>query len=204
MPGRSLMSSVRVERQGWGGEYEPLDHPAGVVALLCGGNGSAVHVRERCAVLHESGFSTLWLDAARPPGLEAMAARLIGALEWLREASGGAPLGVFGCGPGAAAVLHAAACRPGAVAALVVHGELPEAVVRELPRVQAATLLLVGDADAAVLQAHRRLLPMLGGARRLEVVPGAAACGGDAAANHAVAHLAAHWFAQQLPRRSLH
>lgn len=204
MPARSLLSSVRVERQEWGGEYEPLDHPAGVVALLCGGSGSADHVRERCAVLHESGFSTLWLDAARPPGLQEMTSRLISALEWLREASGGLPLGMFGCGQGAAAALHAAACRPGAATALVVQGELPEPVIHELPRVQAATLLVVGDADAALLQGQRRLLPMLGGARRLEVVPGAAVCGGDAAADHAVAHLAAHWFAQQLPRRSLH
>ncbi len=204
MPRRSTLSSVRVDRQGWGGAYERLDRPAGVVALLPGPACEAAYTRALCAALHERGLSTLCLDALSAADPQLAEARLMPALDWLQQASGGTPLGVFAGGRGMAAALRAAAARPAHVAALVLHGALPAALLDALPQVQAATLLLVGDAGPGVLQAQRRALPMLGGARRREVVPGADADGADAAANQAVADLAAHWFAQQLPIRRLH
>ena len=80
----------------------------------------------------------------------------------------------------------------------------PDALLDELPRVRAATLLVVGDDDAALLLAQRRALPLLGGARRLEIVPRAGAARADRVATQAVGHLATQWFAQQLPLRHLH
>lgn len=201
---RPTMSSVRVNRQGWDADYERVDPSSGAVVVLADLLGAATYARELCAVLHERGLSTLRIDAAGASGLQPATTRLIGALEWLHDDRGGVSPGLFGCGRGAVVALHAAARRPGCVAALVVQGGVPDRMIAQLPRVQAATLLVIGDADAGLAQAQRRVLPLFGGARRLEVVPGAGACGGSGAANQAVAHLAAEWFAHQLPSRPLH
>lgn len=201
---RPPVSSVRVDRQGWGAEFEPVEPSRGAVALLAGRADEAACLREVRSVLHEHGLSTLWVDPGRSPGLEPTVSRLLDALEWLQHDRGGVPAGVFACGQGALAALHAAALRPARAAALVVQGVEPERVIAQLPQVLAATLMVVGDADPGLVKAHRRLLPLLGGARRLEVVPGAGVCGGSGAASQAVAHLAAEWFAHQLRCRPLH
>lgn len=199
---RSTMSSVRVGRQGWGGAYERIDPQRGVVAVLPCTGREATCAGALCAALHRHELSTLCLEAGNEAEFSAQS--LQSALEWLHQVSGGAPLGVFGGGLGVAAALEAAAARPARAAAMVLHGTLPDALLDSLPRVLAATLLVVGDGDATQLQAHRRALPMLGGARRLEVVPGAGTDAADAAASQAVADLAAQWFAQQLSPRRLH
>jgi pimeloyl-ACP methyl ester carboxylesterase len=199
------VQSVRVERPGWIGEYERPARAVGAVALLPAGGAEGLQRAEIRSVLHELRLSTLGVhapDGAVPDGL-ALAHGLVDALEWLRENGAVAPVGVFGHGPGAGAALRVAGLRPARTAALVVLGVRPELVAADLPRVQAATLFIVEGGDAALLQAHRRLLPLLGGARRLEVVPGAGPSGGNAAARQAVAHLAAHWFAQRLPAQRL-
>lgn len=200
MPRHSTLSSVRVGRQGWGGAYERLDRQRGVVAVLPCTGREATCAGALCAALHRHEFSTLCLESGPGAGLTAQALR--DALEWLHQVSGGTALGLFGGGRGVTAALEAAAARPTRAAALVLYGALPEELLDALPRVQAATLLVVGGGDAAQLQAYRRALPLLGGARRLEVVPGAGTDAVGTAASQAVADLAAQWFAQHLsPRR---
>ncbi len=194
----------RIGSYGWQAEYERLARPAGAVALLLTSPCDPAASRWLCAALHERGFSTLRIEAGRSAELAALTPRLVEALEWLRVSGPGAPLGVFGGGAGACAALNAAALRPELVEALVAQGGCPESVLARFPHVRAATLLVVGDGDEALLRSHRRALPLLAGARRLEVVPGADACRGGEATAQAVAHLAADWFAQRLPARPLH
>jgi pimeloyl-ACP methyl ester carboxylesterase len=201
---RRCIEARRIGSPGWCGEYERLERPAGAVALLPSPPCGAAACRSMCSVLHDHGFSTLCIEPGRAAGLDELTPRLVEALEWLRVSGPGAPLGVFGGGIGACAALRAAALRPDLVEALVAQGACPEPVLAEFPRVRAATLLVIGDGDEVLLRSHRRALPRLAGARRLEVVPGADAGCGDEAAAQAVAHLAAHWFALRLPQRPLH
>lgn len=198
------IDASRIGSHGWRGEYERLARPAGVVALLPSLPCDAVGACTLRAVLHERGFSTLCIESGVAADLQTLTPRLVDALEWLRDSGPAAPIGVFGCGIGACAALRAAALRPALVAAVVAQGACPEFVRDDLPGVRAATLLVVGRDDDALLLSHRHALPLLGGARRLEVVPGAGVCRCDPAATQAVAHLAAHWFGQQLLLRPLH
>jgi pimeloyl-ACP methyl ester carboxylesterase len=198
------IDALHIGSPGWQGEYERLAQPAGVVALLPSVACDSTAAKSLCLALHERGFSTLCVECGVAADLESLTPRLIEALEWLRDHGPGAPVGVYGCGIGACAALSAAALRPSLVGALVAQGACPDFVLEELPRVRAPTLLVVGQDDAELLRAHRRALPLLGGARRLEIVPGAGACRADGAAAQAVAHLAAHWFAHRLPMRPLH
>jgi hypothetical protein len=64
--------------------------------------------------------------------------------------------------------------------------------------VQAATLLIVGDDDAPLLQANRAALRVLTCAKRLEVVPGAGLWFDELGARETVAHLAGAWFMRHL------
>ena len=207
---RRLISSVRgidascIGTQRWQGEYERLADAAGVVALIASAASDAAQARALCDLLHAGGFSTLSVEAGAPAGLDALVPRLVEALDWLRDSGACASVGVFGRGVAGNAALRAAALRPALVAALVAQDASPDALLDELPRVRAATLLVVGDDDAALLLAQRRALPLLGGARRLEIVPRASAARADRVATQAVGHRATQWFAQQLPLRHLH
>lgn len=178
---RRLISSVRgidascIGTQRWQGEYERLADAAGVVALIASAASDAAQARALCDLLHARGFSTLSVEAGAPAALDALVPRLVEALDWLRDSGACASVGVFGRGVAGNAALRAAALRPALVAALVAQDASPDALLDELPRVRAATLLVVGDDDAALLLAQRRALPLLGGARRLEIVPRASA-----------------------------
>jgi dienelactone hydrolase len=203
-PDRRRVEARRIGSPGWHGDYERLERPAGAVALLPSPPYDAAACRSMCAALHARGFSTLCIEPGRATALDELTPRLVEALEWLRVSGPGAPMGVFGVGIGACAALRAAALRPDLVEALVAQGGCPESVLAAFPRVRAATLLVIGDGDEALLRSHRLALPRLAGARRLEVVPGVDASCCDEAAMQAVAHLAAHWFALRLPQRPLH
>ncbi|MBS0442817.1 MAG: hypothetical protein JSR38_12740 [Proteobacteria bacterium] len=202
------IASSSIGTQRWQGEYERLADAAGVVALIASAASDAAQARALCDLLHAGGFSTLCVEAAvptsAPGGLDTLAPRLVEALEWLRDSGAGAAVGLFGRGLAGSAALRAAALRPALVAALVAQDASPDALLEDLPRVRAATLLVVGDDDAALLLAQRRALPLLGGARRLEIVPGSGPGRADPVATQAVGHLATQWFAQQLPLRHLH
>ena len=201
------VEAVRIGREGWRGDYRRVARALGVVALAAPGQGWPASPPGLCGVLHDHGFSTLCIDLDLPAGMPDLAAvtqRLLEALDWLRDTGTGMPVGLFGHGLGATAALQAAATKPSRASALVVRTASPEALGPRLAQLQAATLLIVGDDDAAMLRAHRQAMRLLGGAKRLEVVPGAGLHGADTAALDTVAHLAADWFARHLPAARLH
>lgn len=202
-PAPHRVETPRIGRRGWRAEYGCMAHASGAVALLRASIDDATSAKPLCDALHACGCSTLCIDTDPADDLATLTEGLGEALEWLRSAGQGVPRGLFGAGEGAAAALNLAARRPelaGAVVALAVGAALARL---PLERVCAATLLVVGRDDPALLDAHRLALPRLGGARRLEIVPGAGDRG-DALAAQAVADLAAQWFAQRLPLRALH
>jgi dienelactone hydrolase len=164
------------------------------------------------SVLQEAGLATLLLDLLTPAeeavdrvtaglrfDIPLLAERLAVATDWARRSELGAlPLGYFGSSTGAAAALLADARRPGIVAAIVSRGGRPDLVGRDLPRVQAATLLLVGGLDHQVLELNRLALAALRAPAELRVVPGATHLFEEPGALEAVAADAAEWFRQRL------
>lgn len=106
-------------------------------------------------------------------------------------------------GPGlhrlvANAALQAVAQRPGIAAAVVTRSASPALIGAHLAHVQAATLLIVGDDDAPLLQSHRAALRELTCAKRLEVVPGAGLRGSTSSVRAKPWHLAGAWFMRHL------
>jgi dienelactone hydrolase len=159
--------------------------------------------------LHEIGIGTLLFDLltedeaadrANVFDITLLARRLRMAAEWVgrQKLAATLPLGFFGASTGAAAALVAAAQSPHSVRAIVSRGGRPDMAGRALPKVKAATLLIVGGNDPEVLALNRRALAELTCENALKVVPGATHLFEEAGALDEVVALAGAWFSAHL------
>jgi dienelactone hydrolase len=207
------------ERRVWipvdGGELGgSLVLPAGATAVVLfahGAGSSRFSPRNRyvAEVLQRAGLATLLFDLLMESeaadrnnvfDIGLLASRLIQVTSWLLEnpQTGGLQVGYFGASTGAAAALVAAARLPETVAAVVSRGGRPDLAGRDLGRVRAPTLLIVGGADLEVLELNRAALTELGAEKELTVVPGATHLFEEPGALEEVATLATDWFSRHL------
>jgi pimeloyl-ACP methyl ester carboxylesterase len=189
-----------------------LPQDASGVVLFAHGSGSSRHSPRNQYVaqaLHEGGMGTLLMDLltateeredARTARLRfdiaLLAARVVGASDWLTRntATAQLPIGYFGASTGAAAALAAAAERPDYVRAVVSRGGRPDLAIPVLNRVKGPTLLIVGGADVAVIEMNRDALKHLSVEKRLEIIPGATHLFEEPGTLEEVARLAREWF----------
>lgn len=142
-----------------------LGMPQGVrgVVLFAHGSGSGRYSprnRYVARVLREAGLATLLIDLLTAEEEEVdlrtrhlrfdiglLTERLVGATGWLRDErdTRNLKIGYFGASTGAGAVLVAAAERPDEVGAVVSRGGRPDLAGEALSRVEAPTLLIVGE-----------------------------------------------------------
>jgi alpha-beta hydrolase superfamily lysophospholipase len=195
-----------------------LTIPPAVVGIVvfAHGSGSGRHsTRNRFVAEHlqHHGLATLLLDLLTPTeeredattgafrfNIELLAVRLGGATEWVRRQPSIAhlPVGYFGASTGAAAALEAAAEHAGAVHAVVSRGGRPDLAEEDLLRVEAPTLLIVGGADATVLELNELAFRHLHAPKEMVIVPGATHLFEEPGALEEVARHAAAWFARYL------
>ena len=195
-----------------------LDRPEGAVGmvLFAHGSGSSRKSPRNRAVanaLVEGGLATLLFDLLTPEEEEIdsrtgalrfdiglLAQRLIEATDWVadQKLTSDLPIGYFGASTGAAAALVAAAERPTAVHAVVSRGGRPDLAGPALPRVRAATLLIVGGADYRVLALNREAFAQLQTEKELVVVRGATHLFEEPGALSEVARLAGAWLLRYL------
>lgn len=129
-----------------------------------------------------------------------LARRLAAATDWIdrQPALRSLPLGYFGASTGAAAALMAAASRSREVSAVVSRGGRPDLAGTALAQVRAPTLLIVGGADAAVLELNRQALAKIRAPKELSIVPNATHLFEERGALDEVARLAGEWFRTHL------
>jgi putative phosphoribosyl transferase len=190
--------------------------PASGVVLFAHGSGSSRHSPRNRAVagaLQRAGLATVLVDLLTPAeeqvdartgalrfDIGLLAARVAALTDWLvrHEPTSGLGVGLFGASTGAAAALVAAAARPAAVAAVVSRGGRPDLAGEALRAVRQPTLLIVGERDPAVIELNRTAMGELGGAARLEIVPGGSHLFQEPGALEQVAGLARDWFVGHL------
>ena len=185
--------------------------PAGIVLFAHGSGSSRFSERNRFVadVLVRANFGTLLFDLlteaeagdrANVFDILLLAERLRRATAWVAgyPATAERPVGYFGASTGAAAALVAAATGGRAIRAVVSRGGRPDLAGAFLPRVTAATLLIVGGADEEVLELNRLALTRLGGIRQLAVVPGATHLFDEPGTLEHAAGLASFWFGRYL------
>jgi putative phosphoribosyl transferase len=186
------------------------------IVLFVHGSGSSRHSpRNRLVAqtLNDAGLATLLFDLLTPEE-EAMDPRLrfdIGLLAIRlgfatdgvsqEDATRNLRIGYFGASTGGGAAMLTAAERPESVSAIVSRGGRPDLAGAALPAVRAPTLLIVGDADDAVIEMNREAMARMRCEVKLELVPGATHLFEEPGALEQVAHLASEWFRRHLPER---
>ncbi len=193
----------------------PHAHALVVFAHGSGSNRKNPRARDVARALEHAGFGTLLLDLltadeetaeheamARGFEVEALAARLAGATDWLsaRPSMRRLSLGYFGAGTGAAVALTAAAERPSAVRAVVSQAGRTDLAASALGRIESPTLLIVGSEDPLGLEHNRQALSTLRCECGLARIAGASQLFVEAGSLERVAALASEWFQHHLPK----
>ncbi|MFN8489327.1 MAG: dienelactone hydrolase family protein [Caldilineaceae bacterium] len=197
------------------GNLEFPESPQGIV-MFAHGSGSSRHSMRNQFVartLREAGFGTLLFDLLTAEeeqidrytrqirfDIDLLARRMVAATDWLvrQPEARRLPIGYFGGSTGAAAALLAAAARPDQVQTVVSRGGRPDLAQRELARVAAPTLLIVGGEDKPVLDLNQMALAQLRGVKKLAMIPGATHLFEEPGTLEEVARLAAQWFQRYL------
>jgi len=192
--------------------------PPGATGLVvfAHGSGSSRHSprnRHVAGQLQSGGLATLLFDlltlreeaidertAQLRFDIELLAGRLVAVTDWLAldDRTKELSIGYFGASTGAAAALIAAAERPDLVRAVVSRGGRPDLAAGWLPRVRAATLLVVGGRDHPVIEMNEEAFSALTCVRRMEIVPGATHLFEEPGTLDEVARLARDWFVANL------
>lgn len=159
------------------------------------------------SVLRQARLATLWVDlltvreSARSMArsdIALLAMRLHAYCDWLRqnEATADLPLGLYGVGHGAAAMMQVAASRKD-IAAVVSRSGRPDLAGHQLlSRVRAPALLIAGGLDTGAIDMNRAAYASLRGKKRFEIIPGATHAFCEAGSLEVVARMARTWFLQ--------
>jgi dienelactone hydrolase len=218
----AVVRSVRipVDRAHLDGELNLPKGSAGVV-LFAHGSGSSRHSPRNqfvARVIRESGNGTLLFDLLTPAeeaednvtaalrfDIGLLADRLVAATRWLEGQTDFKHLGIgyFGSSTGGAAALVGAGVLGNTIDAVVSRGGRPDLAGPVLPRVQAPTLLIVGEYDDVVIRLNEEAMAKLRCKKELKIVPRATHLFEEEGALEAVAELAADWFRRHLRSRKI-
>ncbi|MGB7442981.1 MAG: hypothetical protein WA919_18100 [Coleofasciculaceae cyanobacterium] len=202
--------SVRLE-----GNLTIPERAKGVVLLAHGSGSSKNSTRHRCMsqMLRQARLGTLLIDLLTLEeeeidqktrefrfDLGLLTERIVGATDWLLRYpdTQNLKIGYFGANTVAGAALLAATERPEVVGAIVSRGGRPELAGSALSRIRAATLLIVGEKDTAIIESNRKALAGLHTEKRLEIVPRATHLFEEPGMLEEVARLTSQWFQQHL------
>ena len=192
------------------GELIIPSYAAGVV-LFAHGSGSSRHSPRNQYVartLHERGVGTLLFDLLRQReeqedrfsghlrfDIGLLAKRLLSATEWFHKKEPDLFIGYFGSSTGGGAALFADAESEIPIKAIVSRGGRPDLAGEEaLPRVKAATLLIVGGNDTPVIEMNKQAYALMKCPKELRLIPGATHLFEEGGALERVAEMAAEWF----------
>ena len=187
----------------------------GVVLFAHGSGSSRLSPRNQhiARMLQQSRFATLLFDLLTPEedeidiktmefrfDIELLSTRLLAATDWMNENPSlhALPKGYFGASTGGGAALLAASEKPHLIKAIVSRGGRPDLAGDALPKVKAATLLIVGELDETVIELNQSAYHQLDCERKLVIVPGATHLFEEPGKLAEVAHLANDWFKKYL------
>jgi len=189
---------------------------AGIVLFAHGSGSGRFSPRNNfvARALRAAGIATLLFDLLTEEeaqdrrnvfDIPLLADRLLMATAWVKQDRETEPLsvGYFGASTGAAAALVAAASTPSSITAIVSRGGRPDLAGDALAKVTAPTLLIVGSADAVVLDLNRTALAQLHCEKQLAVVPGATHLFEEPGTLETVVDLAGSWFAAHLAKAAI-
>ena len=189
---------------------------ASTLVLFAHGSGSSRHSPRNQFVartLNDVGLATLLFDLLTQEeeaidtqtrelrfNIHLLAERLVHATKWAKqqEETRDLRIGYFGSSTGGASALVAAVDLPQDIGAVVSRGGRPDLAGEALPKVKAATLLVVGGNDDVVIELNEQARDRMHCEVKLEIVPGATHLFEEPGALEKVAKLASDWFIAHL------
>jgi dienelactone hydrolase len=193
------------------GNLTIVDQAIGVV-LFAHGSGSSRHSPRNQFVartLNDAGLATLLFDLLTPEeeavdvytrehrfDIGLLAERLVYVTKWAKQQklTRDLSIGYFGSSTGGAAALVAAAELPTDIGAVVSRGGRPDLAGDCLPKVKAATLLIVGGEDHVVINLNEQARAQMRCEVKIEIVTGATHLFEEPGTLEQVAKLASDWF----------
>ncbi len=159
--------------------------------------------------LHQKNISTFLFDLLTQEedefypnrfNIELLTERLINVTKFMSNYSkrSGFKFGYFGASTGAASALFAAVSLPSIIRAVVSRGGRPDLAMDIASRINAPTLLIVGELDYEVLKLNKQFYDKLICEKQLEIVPGATHLFEETGTLSKAADLAAEWFENYL------
>ncbi len=151
-------------------------------------------------VLQKAGLGTLLFDLLTEEedavyenrfNIDLLVERLAAATKWLIKGHKNIKISYFGASTGAAAALQAAAEID--VNAVVSRGGRPD-LAKNLQKVKAPTLLIVGGYDDVVIELNRKAYGQIKAKKKLVIVPGATHLFEEPGKLEDAARLAKEWF----------
>lgn len=132
--------------------------------------------------------------------LDLLSSRLVMATNWILEIPvlHKLSIGYFGASTGGGAALLAAARKSDIIKAVVSRGGRPDLALADLPKVNAATLLIVGGEDLNVIDLNKQAYEHMHGVKKLEIIPGATHLFEEPGKLEEVSHLTLAWFKKYL------
>jgi dienelactone hydrolase len=199
---------IKVDQVELTGDLFIPQHAKALIIFAHGSGSSRLSPRNRMVAnsLQQNNFGTLLFDLlsaeedlsyANRFNIELLTERLIKTTEWLGsyEETKHLKLGYFGASTGAASALKAAASLP-YIYAIVSRGGRPDLAMKDLNRVQAPTLLIVGSLDTDVILLNKEAFAHLSGIKELKIVEGASHLFEEVGTMERVIDLATEWFLQ--------
>lgn len=193
------------------GELAVPEHSWGLIIFSHGSGSSRFSPRNNFVAqrLQQVGFATFLFDLLTKEedeiysnrfDIELLSHRLVEVTRLLKKVKQlkHLPFGYFGASTGAASAITAAAVLQDEINAIVSRGGRPDLAGDRLYSVNAATLLIVGELDNAVIELNRKAMDRLEGAKSLKIIKGATHLFEEPGALEQVADLSGEWFAKYL------
>lgn len=188
----------------------------GMVLFSHGSGSSRLSPRNNyvAEVLQEKGLATLLFDLLTEEedrvyenrfNIDLITRRLIEVTQWVQHQKEvkGLSIGYFGASTGAASALRAAAFFGKDIKAVVSRGGRPDLALKELFKVTAPTLLIVGGWDNVVIKLNEKAYQKLQCQRKLKAIPNATHLFEEPGKLEEVARISANWFAKyQQPEKT--
>ena len=186
------------------------------IVIFAHGSGSSRHSprnRYVAQVLNNAGIATLLIDLLTQEeektdnvtreyrfNIKLLTKRLLAATDWISQGAGfrNLKIGYFGASTGAAAALVAGAERSRLVYAIVSRGGRPDLAGSDvLRRIEAPTLLIVGEKDKQVIELNEKALGQLikiEKKKKIIIIPKATHLFEEPGTLEEVARVASGWF----------
>lgn len=186
-------------------------NPIGLVIFSHGSGSSRLSPRNNyvAEILQKNHLATLLFDLLTVDedkiyenrfNIDLLTLRLIDVTQWAQQLQDtkNLPIGYFGASTGAASALKAAALYGDDIKTVISRGGRPDLALKDLHKVTAPTLLIVGGWDDVVIELNEKAYQELKCERKLEIIPNATHLFEEPGKLEEVSRISASWFTKHM------